>query len=138
MSSRRKIRELAVKSLYNADFYNLNSDSVEFFPAMNEEEIEKLGLEAISSVTLNVQGTLEKKSEIDAIINEFSKNRKVEKIDPVDRAILRLSIFMMVFQRSLAPAIIIDEAVKMSLEFGSNTNYKFINGLLDTIRKDKL
>lgn len=138
MSSRRKIRELAVKSLYNADFSNLNGDSVEFFPTMNEEEIEKLGLEAISSVTLSVQGTLEKKSEIDEIINEFSKKRNVERIDPVDRAILRLSIFMMVYQRSPAPAIIIDEAVKLSLEFGSNTNYKFINGLLDAVRKEKL
>jgi transcription antitermination protein NusB len=83
-------------------------------------------------------GILENQSQIDELINKYSTRRKVDKIELVDRCILRLAIFQMLFQKKVPSAVLIDEAVKLSLEYSSNVNYKLINGILDTIRKEEL
>ena len=67
-------------------------------------------------------------------ISDFSYNRPLERIDIVDRNILRLSIYSLL-QNEVHPHVIIDEAVKLSQDFSTEVNYKFINGILDTFQK---
>jgi N utilization substance protein B len=79
-------------------------------------------------------GTLESLDEVDAYISEFSFNRPIDRISIVDRNILRLSIYSML-KSDVHPHIIIDEAVKLSQDFSTQVNYKFINGILDSFQK---
>ncbi len=140
MSSRHKSREYALKALFALDFHKnlMQLDSIEFFPTLNEQEISELNDESAIYVRYLVRGTTENIERIDKLIVKYSTKRAIQKIDRVDRCILRLSLFMMIFQKNLSPNVVIDEAVKLSQEYSNDINYKFINGLLDSIRKKEL
>jgi N utilization substance protein B len=69
------------------------------------------------------------------LIGEYSTNRPLDRIDIVDRNILRFSIFTLLYAKDIHSHVIIDEAVKLSQEFSSDVNYKFINGILDSMQK---
>ena len=135
---RHRDREIAVSTLYSLDFNgNLSSDA-EFnpFQGMNEEEISALDEEDRIFIRFLVFGTLENRAAIDALISKYSLNRPIEKIDLVDRNILRVAFYQMEFSKDVHPAIVIDEAVKLSQELSNDVSFRFINGILDAARKD--
>ena len=66
------------------------------------------------------------------MISRFSSKRSLDNISYVDRNILRISIFTLLYCKDIDPKIVIDESVKLSQEFSTEINYRFINGLLDT------
>jgi len=123
--------------LYAMDFNNeLGTVPVpEVFPALTEEEQSALEQEVVIFAKYIVCGTIEHLPEIDAMIARFSTNRPIERIDVVDRNILRLSVFSLLYSKDIHPHIVIDEAVKLSQDFSSEVNYKFINGILDSMQK---
>ncbi len=82
--------------------------------------------------TFLINGVLEHLNEIDEMINRFSSKRSIENINIVDRNILRISIYTLLYGKEVHPSIVIDEAVKLSQEYSTEVNYRFINGLLDT------
>ena len=105
---------------------------------MNEEEVSSLGEDDKVFIRFLVYGTLENLEAIDALISKYSLNRPIEKIDLVDRNILRVAFYQLAFSRDVHPAIVIDEAVKLSQELSNDVSFRFINGILDTYRKDCL
>ncbi len=123
--------------MYAMDFNNeLGTVPVpEVFPALTEEEQSALEQEVVIFAKYIVCGTIEHLPEIDAMIARFSTNRPIERIDVVDRNILRLSVFSLLYSKDIHPHIVIDEAVKLSQDFSSEVNYKFINGILDSMQK---
>ena len=74
--------------------------------------------------------------EIDGWISRFSINRPIDKIDRIDRNILRLSVFSLLYVRDIHTNVVITEAVRLSQEYSREVNYKFINGMLDSMRKE--
>jgi N utilization substance protein B len=136
MRSRHKARELALQTLYAMDFNGqLDLAAVEpTFSATTAEEFEKFEEDVKLYGMYLVKGTLENLEEIDALIGRFSLNRPLEKIDYVDRNILRMSVFCLQHE-DIHPHIVIDEAVKLSQDFSTEVNYKFINGILDAMQK---
>ncbi len=136
MKSRHKGRELALQTLYAMDFNKqLDLQYIEpTFSATTVEEYDQFDDEVKIYGMYLVRGTLEKLTEIDALISRFSLNRPIEKIDYVDRNILRLSVFCFKYE-DIHPHIVIDEAVKLSQDFSTDVNYKFINGILDAMQK---
>ncbi|MFA5447768.1 MAG: transcription antitermination factor NusB [Sphaerochaeta sp.] len=136
MRSRHKARELALQTLYAMDFNGqLDLAAVEpTFSATTAEEFEKFEEDVKLYGMYLVKGTLENLEEIDALIGRFSLNRPLEKIDYVDRNILRMSVFCLKHE-DIHPHIVIDEAVKLSQDFSTEVNYKFINGILDAMQK---
>lgn len=73
-------------------------------------------------------------SEIDGAISEFT-SRPVQQIDPVERAILRISTFELMFQPEIPYRVVVNEAINLAKEFGATQSHKFINGLLDRLSK---
>ena len=82
-----------------------------------------------------IAGTIEQIDQIDAIIVRHLSHWKLERLAQVDRAILRFSTYSMLFQFDLPAGVIIDEAVGIAKEFGSDESYRFVNGVLDAIRR---
>ena len=105
---------------------------------MNEEEVASLGEDDKVFIRFLIYGTLENLEGIDALISRYSLNRPIEKIDLVDRNILRIAFYQLAFSRDVHPAIVIDEAVKLSQELSNDVSFRFINGILDAYRKDNL
>lgn len=137
MKSRHLARAIAVQTLYSLDFNSRIHDCPlpysEGFVGYTKEEEEKLESEVTLYASLMINGVLQHLDEIDEIINRFSSKRSIENISIVDRNILRLSIYTLLYCKDIHPSIVIDEAVKLSQEYSTEVNYRFINGLLDTV-----
>ena len=72
---------------------------------------------------------------IDKLISVSAPQFPVEKIAKLDVAILRLAVFELVIDKKEPPKVIIDEAIELAKEYGSDTSSSFINGVLGTIYK---
>ncbi len=82
-----------------------------------------------------VLGTIENIEIIDKTISENLENWTLERINSVDKAILRISVYSLLYQKDIPAPIIIDEAVNLAKEFGTDDSYKFVNAVLDSIKK---
>jgi len=80
-----------------------------------------------------VLGTCEKKREIDGMIRQSSRNWRLERMSRLDRSILRMAVFEILYREDIPPKVSIDEAVELGKQFGNVESGKFINGILDDI-----
>jgi N utilization substance protein B len=141
MASRRKGRILAFQALY---FWESSSwDETRRVPAEELvnfnwlEEEKRLSLdEGIAAFSkMLIVGTIENINEVDKIIKDHLENWDISRLNRVDLAVLRMSVYSLMFQNDISPSIIIDEAIGICREFGADDSYKFINGVLDSARK---
>ena len=137
--TRHRDRVIAVSTLYSLDFNNELQDAgrdIDPFQGMNEEEVGALDEEDKVFIRFLVFGTIENREAIDALISRSSEKRPLDKIDIVDRNILRMAFYQLAITKDVHPAIVIDEAVKLSQELSNDVSFRFINGILDAYRKD--
>ena len=71
---------------------------------------------------------------IDAALGEFT-SRPVEQIDPVERAILRISVYELMERLEIPYRVVVNEGINLAKEFGATQSHKFVNGLLDKIAR---
>jgi N utilization substance protein B len=83
---------------------------------------------------LLVRGVVENSAPVDAMIRRHLKNWDFSRLKPVDLALLRLGVYTLMFQDT-PPSVVIDEAVSISRDFGTDDSYRFVNGVLDGVRK---
>ncbi len=81
-------------------------------------------------------GVIEHKQIIDETVNKHLKEWELEKIGNIERAILRLGTYELIYS-PLDDAVVINEAIELAKTLASDTSPKFINGVLDSIKKDK-
>lgn len=75
--------------------------------------------------------------EIDRMIESASDKRDFDRIAKVDLAVLRVSVYEMLFQaQPLTPRIVINEAVEISKNFSADDSYRFVNGILDKLSRE--
>lgn len=86
--------------------------------------------------SLLCRGVLENLDAIDGILNRYSEHWRVSRMSPIDRNILRLSVYEMVFLSDIPLPVTINEAIEVAKEFGSETSAAFVNGILDKIGKN--
>ena len=82
-----------------------------------------------------VQGTLDNREQVDALIREQADNWRLERMPPVDRNVLRLAVFEMLYETDTPKLVIVDEAIELAKKFGSEQSGRFVNGLLDGLLK---
>jgi N utilization substance protein B len=69
------------------------------------------------------------------MIRAHLQNWDFSRVNRVDLAVLRLSAYTLMFQQDISPSIVINEAIGISKEFGTDDSYRFVNGVLDSIRR---
>jgi N utilization substance protein B len=82
-----------------------------------------------------VQGTLEHREKIDGMIRGQADNWRLERMPAVDRNVLRLAIYEMLFETDTPKLVVVDEAIELAKKFGSEQSGRFVNGLLDGLLK---
>ncbi len=137
---RHEARELAVETLYALDFNDelYSSADLTLLPGKSEEEMKAISEDVLFYSRYLISGVLSHRDEIDTIISKYSINRPLDKINFVDRNILRIAVFSMLYEKDLHPSIVINEAVNLSQEMSTDVTYKFINGMLDNISKKEI
>ena len=153
MTKRRKARELALQFLYEEDgninnldykincFYNdFASESLirDGFIKTKEDLNRKKDIFQIFDFFANiVRGTLSNLEKIDGLIRTLAKNWTIERMSRVDRNILRLSIYEILFIPETPKNVVINEAIEIAKKFGNDESPAFINGILDAAVKVK-
>jgi len=135
MGSRRKGRVLAFQALFSWDAVPGSIADLIEFAWMDEEEKEKIASDSLLFARLLVTGALEKLDDIDSEIKSQLEHWDFERLSRVDLAILRMSVYSLKYQKDIPSSVTIDEAVDISKDFGSDDSYRFINGVLDGIKK---
>jgi N utilization substance protein B len=82
-----------------------------------------------------VRGTLDHRQQIDDMIRGQADNWRLERMPPVDRNILRLAVYEMLFEMDIPKLVVVDEAIELAKKFGSEQSGRFVNGLLDGLLK---
>ncbi|GHV70062.1 N utilization substance protein B [Spirochaetia bacterium] len=135
MASRRKGRILAFQALYYWEAAGASLEEVTDFSWLEAEKKAAMEPEISDFSRLLISGTIENIEAVDAMIRGHLKNWDFSRLNRVDLAILRMSIYTLMYQSDMAPSIVINEAIGISKEFGADDSYKFINGILDNIHK---
>ena len=82
-----------------------------------------------------VEGTLAHRDEIDELIRDQAEHWRLERMPPVDRNILRLAVYELLYEADVPKLVVLDEAIELAKKFGSEQSGRFINGLLDGLLK---
>lgn len=135
--ARRKGRILAFQALYSFDVGSIDLQSLLTFSWVEDALLEKMGEASLTFARLLIKGTVENLSIIDEKIKLNLCNWDFDRLNRVDLAILRISVYPLLFQKDIHSTIIIDEAIDISKEFGSGESFKFINAVLDNIQKQE-
>jgi N utilization substance protein B len=85
-----------------------------------------------------IRGALEHRDAIDEHIKKHAKNWEFHRIAAVDRNIMRLAIYEMLFREDIPPIVSINEAVDIAKKFSTQDSGKFVNGILDKVRSELL
>lgn len=130
MGIRRRARELAMQALFYMDSRNNSSqESVERF-CQNFSPSPKL----MPFFIKLVEGVLKAQPEIDALIEQYSKNWKINRMSLVDRNVMRIAIYELIYCADIPAKVSINEAVDIGKKFGTEESGAFVNGIIDSIR----
>lgn len=134
MANRHLSRSIATQTLYEWDFNNRDDSKIDEILERNIQEFGP-GLEDDEFVRDLIKGVLENQEKIDAIIIKTAPEWPLEHINLVDRNVLRLGIYELLFgnRDGVPPKVAINEAIELAKSFGGETSGKFINGVLGTI-----
>jgi len=134
MRKRTKAREFALQILYQMDITkDSTSVSLEnFWEAHSQEDIEK----EIQNFTKDlVEGVAANLEVINSKISQYASNWKLERMAVVDRNIMRLGCFELLFCDDIPPKVSINEAVELAKKYSGQEAGKFVNAILDKISK---
>jgi len=130
MGTRRQARELAVQALFYMDMRKDASEEMLedfcgcFCPSKKSRPF------LIKLVT----GVLETKGRIDALVERFSQNWQISRMSCVDRNVMRIAVYEMLYCDDIPPKVSINEAIDIGKKFGTQESGAFINGIMDSIR----
>ncbi|MGB2579832.1 N utilization substance protein B [Elusimicrobium simillimum] len=135
MGKRRLAREYALQTLYFVDTGKINNDGVSSY---KEDFREALDADSYSFCVSIIDGTLKNIEDLDKIITKYAKNWSLARMSVVDRSILRLAAYELTVSEERTPvAAVIDEAIELAKKFSTENSSRFINGLLDQIKKER-
>ncbi|MBO7638100.1 MAG: transcription antitermination factor NusB [Treponema sp.] len=135
--SRRKGRILAFQALYS---YDVGGESLEQLLKLEWADLKESEKDAdtVDFARILISGTINHIEEVDEVIKRhLTQNWEFSRVNKVSLALLRISSYSLLFQPEIHPTIVIDEAIDIAREYGADESYKFINAVLDNIRKEK-
>lgn len=135
MGVRRSGREAAIQFLYQFDTHKPSQLDAALKGFWKQSEEKKSVCDFAEDL---LRGVIDKLPEIDAKIRGLADNWDFERLAVVDRNILRLAIYEMLFRPEIPPVVSINEAIEIAKKFSTEESGKFVNGLLDKIKRDVL
>jgi N utilization substance protein B len=132
LARRRKSREFALQVLYQLNITKQDAAAAftefekHFSPdGMTDDFVRRL-----------VHGVLEHRLELDGLIEQYSEHWRIDRIDMIDRTILRMALFELLYCEDIPPKVTLNEAIDLGKRFGSEDSGSFINGILDRVQNE--
>jgi len=136
VSARTKARKRAVDALFAADLRTEHPATLldETFKQVEERQNQGPIFEYARTL---IDGVVDHQSEIDTLLETYSEGWTLERMPNVDRSILRIAVWEIVYNEELPDAVAIDEAVDLAKEYSTDASGAFVNGLLTRISATK-
>jgi N utilization substance protein B len=131
--ARRKARELALQLLYQLDVQDEARAEPHFSEFWGRHPVDAEVREFAEAL---VRGTKLHQDKIDELIEQYAEHWDLERMAVVDRNLLRLGIFELLWSGEAPPKVVINEAVEVAKKFSTQESGRFINGILDRIHKE--
>ena len=142
IKSRRKSRITAFQGLYSWDVGGMTEKDVLELSWLKQsssesEESDKAPLdeEGLAFTRMLIAGTIENVEKIDETIKAHLTNWEFDRVNKVTIAILRMSVYSLMFTKDIDSSVVIDEAIDIAKNYGPDDSYKFVNAILDNIKK---
>lgn len=135
MSNRHLARTIAMQTLFSWDFNGKREENLnnlieqnfrQFAPKFNDHGF-------VKSI---ISGVIENEKEIDQYIIKYATEWPLDQITIVDRNILRIGVYELVFDKDIPAKVAINEAIEIAKTFGGESSGKFVNGVLGAIYKE--
>ncbi len=139
---RRLAREIAVSSLYQMEMNEVTAAEavdmiMEELRTENELGADQSDIGSTDEYARElVYSVLERKQAIDGMLQQFLTGWQVDRLSRVDRQVLRLACYEMVFRNDVPPKAAINEAIELAKHFGTEESGKFVNGVLGKLMQD--
>jgi N utilization substance protein B len=135
MGSRRKARECALQMLFQWDITHdlIEQIATTFWDGQDGEEEAQETRTFAENLASGTVGHVER---IDALIARHAENWRLDRMAVVDRNLLRLATYEFLFDTETPKTVVINEAIEIARRFSAQESPQFINGILDSIRKE--
>ncbi len=133
MSNRHLARSIVMQCLYQWDFREKPSSAL---PAIVDQMTEEFGIgldENKKYILETVVNTVDHIDEIDKIISKYTINWPINQITLIDRAILRIGVYELKFNKEIPAKVAINEAIEIAKSYGGPSSGKFVNGILGAL-----
>jgi N utilization substance protein B len=134
MATRRDAREWALQIIFSLDLNTreeLDRVFADFFESNPCDDVK--AREFCESL---VRGVVAERMEIDAAISRLAEHWSIKRMGVVDRNVLRLALYELMFRPDVPPPVVINEAVDIAKYFSNSESGRFVNGILDRARKE--
>ena len=138
MASRHLARSIAMQTLFEWDFHGKKEGSLPEIMERNKKEFGPGLEEEYEFIGRLVAGSIEHLPKIDKILEKAAPEWPIEQITAVDRAVLRLGLYELLFGEhdEVPPKVAINEAIELAKSFGGESSGKFVNGVLGTVYRE--
>jgi transcription antitermination protein NusB len=133
MGKRRKAREVALQFLYQLDLHGA-VDPMPYEPEFWQRHPVDPATRAFAESL--VRGSKQQQSKIDQLLAQYAEHWDLERMAVVDRNILRMAVYELLWQPDVPPKAAINEALEIAKKFGTTESSRFINGVLDRILRE--
>ncbi len=131
MGERRLSREISLKVLFQIDLVNTSIEETLKYTLENN----KYSDDVKEFTLILVKGVMNHLSEVDKTINNYTNNWSLERITNIDRSILRIAIYEILYLVNIPKSVSINEAVELAKKYGTKSSFSFVNGVLGKIDK---
>lgn len=129
MAKRSRAREIALQLLFRTDRNPHTADDLDerfIRERLRGAELQQFAADLIAGVRT-------KREQLDRLVQEVAQNWSLSRMAPVDRSILRLAAYEILYRDDIPPKVAIDEAIELAKRFGTADSHRFVNGILDRI-----
>ena len=131
MLNRRSSREAVLGLIFENEF-GLYEDKT----ALYENAVAARGIEENEYIRTLYFGVLEKQDELDAYIVKYAKGRTLARISKIAKAIMRISIYEMLYIDDIPASVSINEAVELAKQYDDDKTKAFVNGILNAVKEE--
>ncbi|HEX5032946.1 MAG TPA: transcription antitermination factor NusB [bacterium] len=143
MGNRRKAREVTLQLLYETELAQKSGKEVteRFWKdphslILEDSELSPVAMDEVKAFTRQIlEGVSSNVREIDGLIEQHSTHWKVSRMASVDRNILRMAVFELLYCQDIPASVTINEAIEIAKKYGTEESGAFVNGILDHIAK---
>ncbi len=134
MGKRREAREVTLQLLFHWDLNARQPLAAADFESFWAFRPAALGVQTFATNLLS--GIVTNQVTIDEKISKYTANYELRRISAVDRNILRMAIYEMLYAEDVPPIVAINEAIDIAKKYGTEESGKFVNGVLDRVKLD--